>query len=829
MASTSHSQRATVPKSCYGEGLQLRALNVEKGPSRYPSYVFCYGWLLQKLIETTERMMSILLGPPTGATALSQRRNLLFVACSHQIYVWEPAGASQTLGNKPEMIIAPVMKEPQAGGYIRPTSPHEINSLLVDDLGREEVLLLVTDSGNVCGYRVEAIYSALKRAADNGKTRPLDGAEIDPFFIEYVGASAWGLAIHKFARLIAVSANTGDVTVFAFALVSPESDKVDDSFRQLEEVDNTNEYSQTWLHIRTAQQFRKLQQLMPKKHRTRNIKLTYSGHFTNIPSVGFLNTDFDPNGMWMVSTDIFNRTIVWKIWETLGPFNDYHLNNVAPWSIPEDAYLDDGDRGWSVIALDPRSFHLVKTEEEACGGRPRRRIKNKHEILDLTNLTKNLPDSSRLYNHFPPAVKAKPDETVLPDFFGADCLISGNNVQGNNETEKLQPSVTDDLRQFDSAESTGPQAVDGSFNADEMSEGSASGSASDTEPQQPTGNRALLRALANHPNHVLSPESVLEIALRETAGIDINEVQALLSDDDDDNSQLEMEVDSSDNGGDAYEEDTAPQEDDFYRQFSKPPPNADFPILHFSHTNITLISDPFSLHPSVVHGAPLLQRFLHPIGPIRGFDRLNMIKYIPEHGIVVAASQKGRAAIIALTESAATGRTFRVDWIVPLESQEKYGERPLLPLLGVAVAPMQGFEIPHDVPFIPRGADANGVDDENEGDTDTETSVDDLLFQYKSTTGSTSAIEGIQDHPTLPESHARATRAYQPEERWRGWNPSRRYRLLLVYADHSVLSYEFWYTWNASRERAGAVDRSDDGDGDGAGNVGESEDDYLIL
>ncbi|KAL4905313.1 hypothetical protein BDW74DRAFT_153410 [Aspergillus multicolor] len=825
MASTSHSQRATDPKSCYGEGLQLRPLNVEKGSARYPS---------AKDIHP----------PRTSSwrcnlTALSQRQNLLFVACGHQIYVWEPAGASQTLGSQPEMIITPVMKEPEARGYISPTSPHDINSILVDDLGREEVLLLVTDSGNVCGYRVEAIYSALKRAIDNGKTGPIDGADVDPFFIEHVGESAWGLAIHKFARLIAVSANTGHVTVFAFALVSPESDESGDSFSQLlEENDNANEHSQTWLHIRTEQQFRKLQQLMPKRHRTRNIRLTYRGHYTNIPSVGFLNTDFDPNGMWMVSTDIVNRTIVWKIWESLGAFNDYHLNNVAPWSFPQDSYLDESDRGWSVITLDPRSFHLVKTEEEACGGCPRRRVKNKHEILDLTNLTKYIPESSRLYNHFPPAVKAEPNETVLPDFFGADCLINGNNSQEKNETGIPQPAVADDLRQSDPAEAISDQAVVGSSNTDDMSDDGASDSASELEPQQPTANRALLRALANHPNHVLSPEDILEIALRDTAGIDIHEVQALLSeahgdDDDDDHSQSEMELDTSDVEGDAYEEDTASQEDDFYHHVSQPPPDGDFPILHFSHTNITLISDPFSPHPSVVHGAPLMQRFLPPIGPIRNFDRLNMIKYIPEHGIVVAASQKGRAAIIALTESPTTGRTFRVDWIVPLASQEKYGERPLLPLLGVAVAPMQGFEIPHDVPFIPHGGDEDGIYDDCEGDMDTESSVDDLLFQYKSTSGPTTATERGQDHITLPESHARATRAYQPEESWRGWNPSRRYRLLLVYADHSVMSYEFWYTWNASRGGAGAgaaaADRSGVGVGHGPGANGESEDDYLIL
>lgn len=242
--------------------------------------------------------------------------------------------------------------------------------------------------------------------------------------------------------------------------------------------------------------------------------------------------------------------------------------------------------------------------------------------------------------------------------------------------------------------------------------------------------------------------------------------------------------------------------------------------------------------PSVLCGGSLSQRLTHPIISIRGLDRFNMIKYIPEHGIVVAASQKGRAAIISLTESRATGRSFRVDWIVPFESQEKYGERPLVRLLGMSVSPMQGFEIPADVPYIPRISEADGSGND----------IGNLLFQYKDAADNTSSptptsISGDIDsnndstqskmedndrtplpqanHLTVPECHARATRAYQPEESWRGWHPSRRYRLLLMYADHTMMSYEFWYTWNATSSGGGTV-------GDGANGAG-GEDDYLIL
>lgn len=269
--------------------------------------------------------------------ALSHRRNLLFAAYSHQIYVWEPAGSSQVLGSRPEMIITPVMRNAHSQGYIAPNFPHAINNILLDDLGREEVLLLVTDSGNVCGYHVESIYSALKReeAQDRTHTRPLDGSQVDPFFVEYVEASAWGLAIHKFARLIAVTANTGLITVFAFALVNPGGGHAGSSSEPFEQSDVFTNDDQTWLEIKSSQQLEHLGRLRPNNHRTRNIKLTYTGHFTNIPSVSFLNCDLDPNGAWMASTDIDNKLIVWKVWDSLGPFHIYHFNDLPFHSFPD--------------------------------------------------------------------------------------------------------------------------------------------------------------------------------------------------------------------------------------------------------------------------------------------------------------------------------------------------------------------------------------------------------------------------------------------------------------------------------------------------------------
>lgn len=218
-------------------------------------------------------------------------------------------------------------------------------------------------------------------------------------------------------------------------------------------------------------------------------------------------------------------------------------------------------------------------------------------------------------------------------------------------------------------------------------------------------------------------------------------------------------------------------------------------------------------------------------------DRFNMVKYVPELGLVIAASQKGRVAIISLTWHEEIGSTFRLDWIVPFSTQESEEERPIIPLLGITVSPMPGFEIPQDVPSIPHGIDPTDWQtfnyrilnpDENDTQKHSTTSSSsttsgkesfqhesDLHSNSKHNTAATAPPSSAQqtqkpngDQPadndavkppprelTLPESHAQASLAYRPHEPWHGWYPSRHYRLLLLFCDHTVMSYEFWHEW----------------------------------
>ena len=119
-----------------------------------------------------------------------------------------------------------------------------------------------------------------------------------------------------------------------------------------------------------------------------------------------------------------------------------------------------------------------------------------------------------------------------------------------------------------------------------------------------------------------------------------------------------------------------------------------------------------------------------------------MLLQIPELGVVALATQAGRVALLTMTVMKQRSKSkeekagFRVDWLLPLKSQEDKGMRPESPLLGMAVGPVQGMEM-------------------------------------------------------VPESRDEP-REDGGREAWRAAGGSRRYRLMMFYYDHTVLSYEIW-------------------------------------
>ncbi|KAJ5326410.1 hypothetical protein MYU51_010149 [Penicillium brevicompactum] len=713
----------------------------------------------------------------SNLAALSQRRNLLFTAQGADIYVWIPKGSSQLLGSQPEMIVHPVMNQPHASGYIDLSRPHTINNLIVDDLGVDEVLLLVTDSGNVTGYNVEAIFSAMGRCAKLQHRRPFDGAEVKPFFAENVGQSAWGLAAHKFARLIAVSANTGDITVFAFAMVedAPGTDNLSTA-SEISGLDpGWGQSGQPWVLIEDDEQMMELKKKMPD-HRTQNLRLTYAGHFENIPCVSFANFDLDPNGTWMVSTDIFNRVLVWKIWEAMGPIRSSSYGIQAH---------DQPERGWSVLPIDPRRVHQHRLKVDACGCRPQERNDDNRLTFDITGMVDHLTDWTPMVA--PSCREPLPTHHILPnDIFSPECIID-TNPKRRASSSGAEVSSTE-------ASPDKSANVSARVNLDRKSTRETEASDGSEKSQPPS-----LRVKRGIPDLV---EEANE-HLKSYPGLEgeSHDVEALLN---------------------------------LQQRFPFHPHNPQFfPIVHFSEHDISLVPYPCDSAVQIVAEAPLSQSWpgRSQYGPIHeACDRMNMIKYVPELGIIIAASQKGRVAIITLTWQAEIGHSFRVDWILPFNSQNTDLDAPKVPLMGMAVSPMPGFEQPLDVPSIPRRFepkewlkfDHRLLNPEKDDDPSVPLSDSRSPHNFnlaKDNPGSHSAGQNDSDpdappsrsnplNPntdeadedndpflTLPELHALASDIYQPHEEWHGWHPSRHYRLLLLFCDGLIMSYEFWHTW----------------------------------
>ena len=80
-------------------------------------------------------------------------------------------------------------------------------------------------------------------------------------------------------------------------------------------------------------------------------------------------------------------------------------------------------------------------------------------------------------------------------------------------------------------------------------------------------------------------------------------------------------------------------------------------------------------------------------------DYMNLTIQIPDLGIILAGSSKGRVAVLTLhqirnSHISATAKeplyTMRLDAIIPFPKQEQRGQRPAFPLVGVAAGPIQG-------------------------------------------------------------------------------------------------------------------------------------------
>ncbi|KAI0120286.1 hypothetical protein F4776DRAFT_246630 [Hypoxylon sp. NC0597] len=328
-------------------------------------------------------------GPPQVATwrmnltALSQVYNLYMVAYADKIYISRPRSCvSNALPAEPDLILRPPASTMSLSvvGYLDPNFPHQVNHLVVGEFGNEEILLLAYDDGDVIGYYTRHIENELRRRERDGrnnKTTP------EPFFHENVGKSAWGLAIHKQSRIIAVSSNTHNICVFVFALTgqpyrhTPGADPVE-FFRNIIIDENGNvvdpgkdpSYPPVKLNPTTSDgsKIAALENAIRRRDANWRIILETGRSGTNIPNIAFSN-DVYGEAVGVVAVDINGRLWLMDFW---------HFDNLSHVIIEglhrgrsrnrfQGQAQPHKPRGWGVLVLPESSFLPVKDKEDALG------------------------------------------------------------------------------------------------------------------------------------------------------------------------------------------------------------------------------------------------------------------------------------------------------------------------------------------------------------------------------------------------------------------------------------------------------------------------------
>ena len=766
-------------------------------------------------------------------TALSQRYNLYFIATGASIIVFRPSFPYQKLGDKPILTIPPSLANPSAPGYLhRDHRRHGINHILVGELGSEEILLVCTDSGNVAAYHTQQIEKAVRRSKPDLTTIPTSCFRVRPFFVHWVHESAWGLAIHKQARMIAVSANkpwlhnrdrgaTATITVFAFALSSKNED---DGTNTLDPEMDGNAGWRLW----TA---RSTEMVTPDRNINHKIVLCgIYGHSSNIPNISFIGTPQDPAGKWLFSTDITGEMKAWNIWSG----KCYRSWNFAETRFGE--FNDSSKYGWSIAALDPLAFRVAVSRHEFCGWSSSP-IYHGHRdgklSYDLTNIVRDrVPGSSTLFatpragahldvdddsHHWPEEEhpedgsggrrleslsesSARSSESTITgietwrthgemDDEVVDAEVLATEVEEENESDEYLEDLSDD----DSDDNSQEQDVIWMDDAD-----APAGSDPSMTPLSEIGGGMQLE----------EPSNDVEM-------LDARDMPGSFSQSD---SVQRTSLKLSRSMEKVYQR----ADERAVQQASDRPP--DVPILHCTSAHVRLLSSMTASTPHVFCGHMLYQEGppSHLDGHFAHLNRMNMIHQIPELGVVVLTSQIGRCAVCTLTRAGEDGEFgLRVDWVLPFQKQEAEGHRPLIPLLGSAVGPIQGRLQARKDFATHTGTDAR----EHSGSSNAQsirTSFDEdvvvlndqrkaelitsksppttaqsgnLLNRPGSASGKRkrSPVQALEpDSEAAPITERRSWEVGSRSEEWTGVENSRRYRLMLTYLDHTVLTYEIW-------------------------------------
>ncbi|KAK5109252.1 hypothetical protein LTR62_007234 [Meristemomyces frigidus] len=573
-------------------------------------------------------------------TALSQEHNLYFIAYGRDIHVYVPQFPSQAISETPVLILPSQPSQPGLYGHLDPREPHTINAVLVQRLGNDEVIATVRDDGDVEAVLLRHVVQAVARRADSGPGAfGLVAEEIRPIFQSNVGVSAWGLAIHTQARILACSSNAHEIRIFKFGLLQ-EQEGGDDA--EAGPADGNLD------------------------GRKMDVTQKVLNGDANIPHIAFCNTGDDPEGRWLLTTDISGYCRVMDLRCQPGTNTTAQKFRFGSAVLNQSAGFDRYNAGWTVMFLDRQSFRLVRSFEEAVGlskGVELPGSKGSNRLWDLSDTVEHVPDNSLAFTYH------------------------------DQKTERRQRQT----QQSNTSESAGPADSEHHDSIDDSSADTTMLENPDTAPDPQTRSVSDLNSAPS------------------TSDRDepISDNSPLIEDDDDpedEGTEDSISYSSLYSGKRLFG-----NQPYFYHQGGLCE-DLPCPILHASVKNVYLLQPsnqrlvPGSFAPPMVGMAnPLRQAVQRQFGYLHLLDRMNMHAYIPSLGVVVLASQKGRAVVLSLTKLPRDARlpaemeegthrrrtttyAMRISAILPFTHQEVKNQRPFQPLHGIAAGPIQGTE-----------------------------------------------------------------------------------------------------------------------------------------
>lgn len=313
------------------------------------------------------------------------------------------------------------------GGSVDPGHPHTINHLITGFLGEEEITLACFDDGDVAAYYNHEIADWISSNGTGPLTPPGAHKQRPQFFFrQNVGRSAWGLAIHRLTRLIAVSSNRAEVTVFAPALTSRAE------FNQSDELE------------------------VSVRKRTNNwrIVVALGPKADNIPNISFLDRS-DGQAEKICAVDINGTLWIADIWRPCQPVRKI-VASTHPLLRSEEFWPHES-RGWGVLPLLEHDFKIVETAEELYGVKPSVAVTPPSSRCNQSTL--NIHEGVRAIPHNPCPVREMP-LTILPPTNGAQPFNSANVLQvlsnllahHDSEADESAEESVDDTSEDESAE-----------------------------------------------------------------------------------------------------------------------------------------------------------------------------------------------------------------------------------------------------------------------------------------------------------------------------------------------------------------------------------------